>query len=117
MSKMYTDVAVFIAACEQEKTEGNASLYRNLIAEEFNEFIQANNKNDEVEKLDACMDMIWVILGYCHMRGWDVNGAWHEVARSNLDKIDLVTNKVIKREDGKVLKPAGWKPPNLTRFV
>ena len=37
MSKMYTDVAVFIAACEQEKTEGNASLYRNLIAEEFNE--------------------------------------------------------------------------------
>ena len=117
MSKMYTDVAVFIAACEQEKTEGNASLYRNLIAEEFNEFIQANNKNDEIEKLDACMDMIWVILGYCIMKGYDVQGAWDEVARSNLSKIDKATGKVIKRADGKVLKPEGWTPPQLAKFL
>jgi predicted HAD superfamily Cof-like phosphohydrolase len=114
---MYTDVAIFIAACEQAKCESNASLYRNLIAEEFNEFIQANNKNDEVEKLDACMDMIWVILGYCIMKGYDVKGAWDEVARSNLSKIDKVTGKVIKRADGKVLKPEGWTPPQLEKYL
>ena len=114
---MYTDVAVFISACEQEKTESNASLYRNLIVEEFNEFIQAHNKNDEVEKLDACMDMIWVILGFCIMKGYDVQGAWDEVARSNLSKIDKATGKVIKRVDGKVLKPEGWTPPQLKSYV
>ena len=92
-------------------------MYRNLIAEEFNEFIQANNKNDEVEKLDACMDMIWVILGFCYMKGYDVHGAWNEVARSNLAKINPETGKVIKREDGKVLKPEGWTPPELKQFV
>jgi predicted HAD superfamily Cof-like phosphohydrolase len=63
------------------------------------------------------MDMIWVILGYCHMRGFDVNGAWHEVARSNLDKIDRKTMKVIKNELGKVMKPEGWRPPELDRFA
>lgn len=114
---MYNDVVKFIEACDQEKSIGNASLYRNLIAEEFNEFIQANNKNDEVEKLDACMDMIWVILGFCYMKGYDVQGAWNEVARSNLAKINPETGKVIKREDGKVLKPEGWTPPELKQFV
>ena len=88
-----------------------------MIEEEFNEFIQANNKNKEIEKLDACMDMIWVILGFCHMKGYDVEGAWKEVARSNLAKIDPVTGKVLKREDGKVLKPEGWTPPDLEQFV
>jgi len=114
---MYNDVVKFIEACDQEKNLGNASLYRNLIAEEFNEFIQANNKNDEVEKLDACMDMIWVILGFCYMKGYDVQGAWNEVARSNLAKINPETGKVIKRQDGKVLKPEGWTPPQLEQFV
>jgi predicted HAD superfamily Cof-like phosphohydrolase len=114
---MYNDVVKFIEACDQEKSLSNSSLYRNLIAEEFNEFIQANNKNDEIEKLDACMDMIWVILGFCYMKGYDVAGAWNEVARSNLAKIDPVTGKVNKRADGKVLKPEGWTPPQLEQFV
>ena len=114
---MNNDVVNFIQACDQEKSVGNASLYRNLIVEEYNEYIQALNKNDDVEQLDACMDMIWVILGFCYMKGYDVQGAWNEVARSNLSKIDSVTGKVKKREDGKVLKPEGWTPPDLTPFV
>jgi predicted HAD superfamily Cof-like phosphohydrolase len=46
-----------------------------------------------------------------------VNGAWEEVKRSNLDKIDYETGKVIRRADGKILKPEGWTPPNLESFV
>jgi predicted HAD superfamily Cof-like phosphohydrolase len=61
--------------------------------------------------------MIWVILGYCYMKGFDVDGAWKEVARSNLAKIDPTTGKVIKRADGKVLKPEGWTPPELEQFI
>lgn len=117
MSNMYIDVATFIGACDQERNEANAELYKNLIREEIKEFWDAEADNDQVEELDACMDMIWVILGYCHMRGWNVSGAWNEVARSNLDKIDRVTGKVNKREDGKVLKPEGWRPPDLSKFV
>jgi predicted HAD superfamily Cof-like phosphohydrolase len=102
---VYNDVKTFIEACDQEHTEKNAELYYNLV------------KRDEVERLDACMDMIWVILGFCIMKGYDVEGAWNEVARSNLAKINSETGKVIKREDGKVLKPEGWTPPSLEQFV
>jgi predicted HAD superfamily Cof-like phosphohydrolase len=37
--------------------------------------------------------------------------------RTNFAKIDPVTGKVRKREDGKVLKPEGWEPPQLAKFV
>jgi len=111
---MYNDVVKFIEACDQEKTSKNAGLYVKLIAEEYGEFLEADY---DVDELDACMDMIWVILGYCYMRGWDVEGAWNEVARSNLAKINPETVKVIKREDGKVLKPEGWTPPELKQFL
>ena len=88
MSNMYFDVATFIGACDQETNETNRNLYQRLIVEEFWEFMDAYKAGDKVEELDACMDMIWVILGYCRMRGFDVNGAWNEVSRSNLDKIN-----------------------------
>lgn len=111
---MYNDVKTFIEACEQERNIDNVFLYSNLIDEEYHEFCNAQSN---VDSLDACMDMIWVILGYCYMQGWDVEGAWKEVARSNLDKINPETKKVIKNENGKVMKPDGWKPPELKSFV
>jgi predicted HAD superfamily Cof-like phosphohydrolase len=114
---MYNDVRTFIEACGQEKNDDNVLLYKNLIREEFDEFIRDYLSNDNVGQLDGCMDMIWVILGYCYMKGYDVTGAWNEVARSNLSKIDSETGKVIKNKFGKVMKPEGWTPPNLKPFV
>ena len=114
---MYNDVVKFIEACDQERNPSNVYLYRDLIVEEFTEFIDAFNAEDNVEQLDACMDLIWVVLGYCYMKGWNVHGAWNEVATSNLCKIDPKTGKVNKREDGKVLKPEGWTPPQLEQFI
>lgn len=113
----YNDVTKFILACDQERTEANRHLYQKLIVEEFWEFMDGYKKADKIEELDACMDMIWVILGYCHMRGFDVDGAWAEVARSNLAKIDATTGKVIKNETGKVMKPEGWTPPSLESYI
>lgn len=117
MNDMNKDVNTFIDACDQKPSHDNIELYADLIEEEYREFEEAVIAEDEVEQLDACMDMIWVILGYCRMKGYNVDGAWAEVARSNLAKIDATTGKVIKRADGKVLKPEGWTPPDLTSFV
>jgi predicted HAD superfamily Cof-like phosphohydrolase len=111
---MYNDVKTFIEACDQERNIRNIFLYSSLIEEEYDEFCGAQT---QVEALDACMDMMWVILGYCYMQGYDVEGAWKEVARSNLAKINPETGKVIKNENGKVMKPDGWTPPQLEQFT
>ena len=120
MSKVFSDVQVFMTAAGQTTTQYNieqASLYHNLIVEEYSEYIQAKNAKDEVEEIDACFDMIWVIVGYMLSKGWDCEKIWDEGALSNLKKIDRTTRKVLKREDGKVLKPEGWQPPDFSKFV
>ena len=120
MSKVFSDVQVFMIAAEQTVSRNNdeqALLYHGLITEEYNEFCAARLENDDKETIDACFDMIWVIVGYMYSRGWDCERIWDEGALSNLKKIDTKTRKVIKREDGKVLKPEGWQPPDFSKFV
>lgn len=114
---MPLDVLMFLSACDQKPSETNADLYKSLIKEEVTEFWDAEAVCDEAEQLDACMDMIWVILGYCHMKGYNISGAWDAVVRTNMAKVDPLTGKVRRREDGKILKPEGWAPPDMTQFL
>ena len=120
MSKVFTDVQMFMLASGQTINTNNqkqSELYKKLIEEEYWEFLTAYNVKDDVETLDACFDMIWVIVGYMLSKGYDVESIWDEGAKSNLAKIDPVTGKVNKREDGKVLKPEGWKKPDFSKFI
>lgn len=123
MSKVFTDVEVFLRAVGQNPPPFNADesdqsrLYKKLIDEEYAEFIEAWEANDDTEKADACFDMMWVIVGYMRSRGWDCEELWDEGAKSNLSKIDPLTGLVRRREDGKILKPEGWKPPDFAKFV
>lgn len=123
MTKVFTDVAVFLKACGQDypvlpsPQNELSKLYLKLIHEEYNEFKEALEDDDDTEQLDACFDMMWVIIGYMKSRGWDCENSWDEGALSNLSKIDHATGKVIRREDGKILKPVGWKAPDFAKFV
>ena len=87
------------------------------MAEESQELAQAMQNADQLETLDALIDILVVTIGAIHSAGFDAEGAWKEVMRTNFAKIDSETGKVRKREDGKVLKPIGWAPPDLAPFV
>lgn len=117
MINPFSDQEKFMRACDQTVGEINFQqyqLYKRLIEEEFNELKDANSS---VEELDALIDILVVTIGAIHSAGFDAEGAWKEVMRTNFAKIDPATGKVRKREDGKVLKPADWTPPNLTPYV
>ncbi len=116
----FEQVSTFLLACDQTVGVPNneqSTLYTKLIDEEYTELIAASFSGYYTEELDACCDLIWVITGYAMSRGWDIAGAFNEVARSNMSKIDSATGKVLKREDGKVLKPATFSKPNLEPFI
>ena len=116
----FRDQEKFMKACDQTVDTFNNkqfSLYLNLIKEEYNELFTANNEDDRVEMLDALIDILVVTIGAIHSAGFDAEGAWKEVMSTNFAKIDKETGLVRKREDGKVLKPIGWIPPNLEPFI
>ena len=119
MTNPFRDQEKFMRACDQSVEGFNQEqfkLYLSLIEEEFKELQVAVNNSDQVETLDALIDILVVTIGTIHSMGADAEGAWKEVMSTNFAKIDKDTGKVRKREDGKVLKPTGWEPPNLKPF-
>lgn len=120
MTNPFRDQEKFMRACDQTVEEFNQEqfkMYLGLIEEEYKELKEAINNHDQLETLDALIDILVVTIGTIHSAGYDAEGAWKEVMNTNFAKIDKKTGKVRKREDGKVLKPVGWKAPELTQFV
>jgi predicted HAD superfamily Cof-like phosphohydrolase len=116
----FRDQEKFMKACDQSVNEFNKdqfNLYVTLIEEEANELADAITAHNQVETVDALIDILVVTIGALHSMGADAEGAWKEVMKTNFAKIDRETGKVRKREDGKVLKPVGWTAPDLKPFL
>lgn len=119
MTNPFRDQEKFMRACDQTVSGPPGSqfdMYCALIEEEHKELKQALAANDDIEVLDALVDILVVTIGAIHSAGWDAEGAWKEVMNTNFAKIGE-DGKVRRRKDGKVLKPVGWTPPNLTPFL
>ncbi len=117
MTNPFRDQEKFMQACGQTTLGENIEqykLYYDLIKEEVKELEESITKKDD---LDALIDILVVTIGAIHSMGADAEGAWKEVMKTNFAKIDKETGKVRKREDGKVLKPVGWTPPELEPFL
>jgi predicted HAD superfamily Cof-like phosphohydrolase len=120
MTNPFRDQEKFMRACDQtvgQKNESQYLLYVNLIKEEVAELVEAFRTQNPQEELDALIDILVVTVGAIHSMGADGEGAWKEVMTTNFAKIDRETGKVRKREDGKVLKPVGWVPPDLKPYI
>ena len=116
---VFRDQEKFMKACDQSVNEFNKdqfNLYVSLIDEEVRELYDAITAHDQVETVDALIDILVVTIGALHSMGADAEGAWKEVMSTNFAQIEA-NGKVRKREDGKVLKPQGWEPPNLKPFL
>lgn len=117
MTNPFNDIDKFHTACDQVPNDDNYKMYLGLIDEEYIELQDAIITNNRLEQLDALVDILVVTMGAIRAGGFDANGAWNEVMQTNFAKIDPETGKVRKRADGKVLKPDGWKPPDLKPFL
>ena len=117
MTNPFRDQEKFMRACDQSidaMNESQYTMYKSLIEEEFRELQEAHDMEAE---LDALIDILVVTIGAIHSAGFDGESAWKEVMSTNFAKIDHETGRVRKREDGKVLKPVGWTPPDLKGYL
>ena len=95
------------------------SYQKNLIVEEFKEFLEAegflfmHGKNHQEHALKELADLVYVCYQYAENMGWFLDEALDRVHKSNMSKLDEDGNPIY-REDGKVLKGPNYKPPNLS---
>ena len=118
----YTDVKEFHQAFGQRVGETpelpskeERDLRKNLLAEEYTEYVAAEYKDDIIEIADALADIIYIACGTAVSYGIPLDKLFAEVHRSNMAK--LVDGKVIRRSDGKVQKPEGWTPPDVKNIL
>lgn len=119
-------VRTFMAAANQPEGDfETAKLYSEIITpEEYRERTDAwqlikldhNNPRHRIEHLDGIIDSIWCLIAEGLAMGYDVEGAFNEVARSNLSKI-MSNGMIQKAPTGKVMKPATYFPPDLSKYI
>ena len=115
------DVALFMKSGEQGvrselSLKGDqASLYMDLITEEYQETLSAFENSDLIEVADGLADMVWVIMGMCNSCGIDFDSVWQEVKASNMSKFP--DGKAIKNEHGKIMKPDSYFKPNIKKVL
>ena len=112
-------VGDFMEAMDQEvlaypvfPEEHIQKLRLDLIEEELDELHLGVDNQDIVEVADALTDLLYVVYGAGHALGIDLDECFQEVHQSNMSKLGQ-DGRVIKREDGKVLKPDTYFPPDL----
>lgn len=86
----------------------------NLGKEELDEYIVATSEEDLVEVLDALADQLYIIFGTICKHGLQnhIEKAFDLVHENNMSKLGPDGEAVI-REDGKIVKPEGFKKVEL----
>jgi predicted HAD superfamily Cof-like phosphohydrolase len=87
-----------------------------LICEELDELRAALEANDLVGTADAIADLLYVVYGAAVTFGIPIDEVFAEVHRANFAKLDACGGPV-ERDDGKVLKPDRWTPPEIEAIL
>lgn len=125
LTKVMDDVEMFHVMCglPVKHTLGfpddeRVALRIRLIDEEINkELFPAIEARDMVGTADGIADAIYVLCGMALEFGISIEAVWDTVHEANMAKRDPVTGIVKHREDGKVLKPEGWKAPDIAKVL
>ncbi len=122
MSNMFQDVKEFQTAVGQNVGQAPAFpdgdervLRMRLLKEEFDEYNQGEYNNDLENIAKELADIIYIVCGTAVSYGIPLDRVFEEVHRSNMAK--LVDGKPVRRDDGKILKPEGWTPPDIKSIL
>ena len=116
-SQSLSDQALeFRTAYGIQNSRESRTMQRDLIVEEFKEFMYAATEEGYEDELKELADLVYVCFQYAENMDWDLEEALDRVHKSNLSKLGL-DGKPIRRHDGKVMKGPNYQPPNLSDLV
>lgn len=128
---LFTLQRAFMVACQQTISpkpglNDETAMWEKLIWEEVNEldlaakrFHQSYSADHLAEVLHEATDLMYVVAGLLNNLGIGhlADEAFMRVHLANMQKVDAKTGLVVRRSDGKILKPEGWQPVKLLSLV
>jgi len=100
--------------------------YIDIIFDNLPDYIYSNNDNLSLpftkyhyiaEQGDAWVDLWYYALNAFSKTGVDLSKIFEEVHNANLNKKGDDGNYIIRKHDGKILKPKNWKPANVEKCI
>lgn len=91
-----------------------------FLEEELTEFKDACAEDNLAEAFDALLDIAWVAMGTAHYFGAPWDEGWAEVVRANMDRVSVTRENCPPEKQYRkdmIVKPPGWKPPQLLRVI
>ena len=129
MSNVFVDQYEFLQAGDvisNNPADGEHLAFK-LIEEEYSEFVHCDHYlhheteegecGGDINSLKECLDLIYVCCQYLNVTiGPDkAKECWDALHANNMSK--CTNGKLVKRKDGKVLKPEGYKKLDLTSVL
>jgi predicted HAD superfamily Cof-like phosphohydrolase len=111
VKKFQTAVGQNVSEVPEFPDENERVLRRKLLKEEVEEYFEGEDKDDLENVAKELADIIYIVCGTAASYGIPLDRVFNEVHRSNMEK--LVDGKVVRRDDGKILKPEGWTAPDI----
>jgi len=86
-----------------------------MLAEEVDELSAemrkfADGQADAVGIAMEAADVLYIIFGTVQLMGIPIEAVFHHIHERNLRKVDGSFGEIVRRPDGKILKPKGWTP-------
>ena len=103
----------FGCAIGEEPSQPLLRLRQRLIREERREFVEAFRSGDVEAIARELADLAYVTYGTAASLGIDLDSAIGAVHAANMAKLGP-DGRPILRADGKVMKPSGWEPPDMS---
>lgn len=110
-----------ISETPRNELDDEAWLWFDLIREEFDEFdlsvLAGELSVKECAEICAeAIDLIYVLSGFLNSMGYPAEEMFNAIHEANMRKVGA-DGKVIRRADGKILKPAGWMPADKEQVM
>ena len=106
-------VREFTMACNDELPEhpilmnkDRVDFIRQMVSDEMDELDDAQTV---VDQADALVDAIYYICDTAVRHGMNLDKLFDIVHGANMTKV--INGKVLRRDDGKIMKPENWQPP------
>lgn len=101
------------------KLDPEMSAFRiKFLKEECTEYADAVKAGNLEKQFDALIDLVYVALGTAYLQGFPFRQGWRRVQAANMAKVIATSAADSTRGYSKdVVKPKGWKAPDLTDLV
>lgn len=92
---------------EYQELQEAALKFHEAIASDFTDEVKANARELFVKEWADCQYVLSQVACFYNIPGEE---AFTRVADNNMTKVE---GEIIRREDGKILKPDGYRPPDM----